>query len=58
MKKQRGFSMVEYVVVASAMALALLMPVPNQNGKSAPQLLIDAIKENHHAYAWGMSMPL
>ncbi|MDB6063403.1 MAG: hypothetical protein JWM78_3506 [Verrucomicrobiaceae bacterium] len=58
MKKQQGVTMVEYLVVAAAMAIALLIPVPNGGGKNATQLLMDAIKENHHAYLWGMSMPL
>lgn len=58
MRKQRGVTIVEYLVVAGAMAIALLMPVPGNQGKNATQLLMDAIKENHHAYMWGMSMPL
>jgi len=58
MKKQRGVTMIEYLVVSAAMAVALLVPVPDSNGKNATQLLMDAIKENHHAYLWGMSMPL
>lgn len=60
MKKQKGVTMVEYLVVASAMAIALWMPVPlaGANGRSATQWLIDSIIENHHAYLWGMSMPL
>lgn len=58
MKRQRGVTMIEYLVTASAMAIALLMPVPGYGGKNATQILIDAIKENHHAYLWAMSMPL
>ena len=58
MKKQRGVTLIEYLVVAAAMAIALLMPVPDAGGKNATQLLMDAIKENHHGYLWGMSMPL
>jgi Flp pilus assembly pilin Flp len=56
-KRQRGVTMVEYLVVAGAMVLAVLAPVPGFD-KSATQLLMDAIKENHHAYMWSMSLPI
>jgi len=55
---QKGVTIVEYLVVAGAMAIALSMPVPNGDGRNATQMLLDAFKENHHAYMWGMSMPL
>lgn len=58
MKKQQGVTSVEYLVVAAAMAISLLAPVPGGGGENATQLLMNAIKENHHAYVWGMSMPL
>jgi len=58
MRKQKGVTIVEYLVIAGAMAIALLIPVPNEGGRNATQLVMNAIKENHHAYLWGMSMPL
>jgi competence protein ComGC len=57
-KNQKGITTIEYLVVAISMAIALLMPVPGNGGRNAAQLLMEAIKGNHHAYVWGMSMPL
>lgn len=51
--KKNGFATVEYLVVASALLLALLTPVVD--GKNAIDLLVEAFKNLYAGWAYVMS---
>lgn len=51
--KENGFATVEYLVVASALLLALLTPVVD--GKNAIDLLVEAFKNFYAGWAYVMS---
>jgi Tfp pilus assembly protein FimT len=54
MQKQRGFSTVEYIVVALAIVAAFLLPVVD--GQSVVATLVDAIKELFANFSFGISL--
>ncbi len=54
-KQLCGASAIEYLVGLAALLTALLAPV--FNGKSAADLLVDAIKHEHAGYSYAISKP-
>jgi len=52
--RQRGFSTVEYIVVALAIVAALLLPFVN--GQSVVGMLADAVKEMFANFSFGISL--
>jgi hypothetical protein len=56
--RQKGMSLAEYTIVVFVLVAALLLPVPNSGGKNAITLVMDALKDNHEGYVWGMSLPI
>ncbi len=56
MPKQTGQAMVEYLVVAVALVVALLVPL-TPGGESAVEMLMNAIIDQYDAYAYAASMP-
>jgi hypothetical protein len=60
--KQRGQSMMEYVVVTAALAAALFLPVPegqadNQNGKPVWQYLASSFEVGYERFSHAISLP-
>ena len=60
--KHRGQAYIEYIIGAGIMAAALFTPIPSAvipeaQGMSAVEYLIDAFKRNHQGYIWAMSAP-
>ena len=53
-RKQRGWSTYEYALCASFVVTTLLVQV--YNGETAPQLLMDAIKDLFANYSFGVSL--
>jgi len=53
---QRGQSMVEYLVVCSALALALFAPIPGYQ-ETAAQLLADRLRDFYSALSFFLSLP-
>jgi Flp pilus assembly pilin Flp len=53
---QRGQSMVEYAVAASALALALFF-IETPGGKTAAQLLVDSVKAFFRNLTYFVSLP-
>jgi hypothetical protein len=49
----KGFATVEYLVVVSALLLAILTPV--SDGKNTVELLVDAFKNLYAGWAYVMS---
>ena len=61
-KKNLGQAYPEYIVGAVVMMGALFTPLPQDlfpeaEGRSASAFLVEAIKRNHEAYIWSMSVP-
>jgi type II secretory pathway pseudopilin PulG len=54
MRRQRGFSLVEYTVVGLAIVAALLLPYIN--GQSVVVILVDAVKEMFANFSFGISL--
>ena len=63
--KQRGQSIVEYIVVTSLGVLVLTTPVPQADDpdatggkppRSAIGMLVDAMKDAYNSYAFGISL--
>jgi hypothetical protein len=52
--KQRGQALTEYVVVATALGIALFAPWPD--GTSSAQRLADAVVRLHRNYAFFLSI--
>ena len=52
--RQRGFSTVEYIVVALAIVAFLVLPYIN--GQSAVELLVEAIKQMFANFSFGISL--
>lgn len=62
MKLSRGQAMPEYIVAGFFMTVMLFTPlpsriVPDANGMSAAEYIVEAFKRNHEGYVWAMSMP-
>ena len=53
-RTQRGFSTIEYALVALAIIAALLLPFVN--GQSVVEVLINAIKEMFTNFSFGISL--
>lgn len=53
-RNQRGFSTVEYAVIALAIVAALLLPFVN--GQSVVVILANAIKEMFANFSFGISL--
>lgn len=51
--KSRGFASIEYLVVASALLLAILTPV--SDGKNTVELLVEAFKDLYAGWVYVMS---
>ena len=54
--RQRGSVTAEYVVGLTFFVLVMMAPI--NNGDSAFEMLVDAIKEQHAAYMHATSVPL
>lgn len=54
---QSGATTVEYVVATAVVVAMLFLPIPGQS-ESVMEVMVQAFKENHHGYVWGMSYPL
>lgn len=54
LRRQRGFSLTEYLVVGTAIIFALLLPYIN--GQSVVVVLVDAIKEMFANFSFGISL--
>lgn len=54
--RQRGSVTAEYVIGLTFFVLVIMTPI--NNGNSAFDMLVDAIKEQHAAYMHATSMPL
>ncbi len=65
LSKQRGQSIVEYIVVTSLGVLVLTTPVPQaddpdatggKSPRSAIGMLVDAVKDAYNSYAYSISL--
>ncbi len=54
--RNKGASVVEYIIGLLAIVSILLVPVPGKN-KSVVVLLEEAIKKEHSAYIYASSLP-
>lgn len=56
-RKQKGMSLIEYTIgVFFILYFAFFFPVSG-DGRSAIQMIMDGIKDNHEGYIWSMSLP-
>lgn len=55
-KKQKGFAMMEYILGLSVLVFALAV-TPVSNGKSAIELLEEALKVEYASYSEEMANP-
>jgi len=62
--RQRGQSLMEYVVVCAALALALFVPLPglgDTGGAGAPrtavQILLDGFRDAYDRFSYALSLP-
>lgn len=67
-KKQRGQSSVEYLVISAALVFALLMPLPDTEltannwlsdyaGKNVIEILADKFKKAYNNYSYAKALP-
>jgi len=60
--RQRGQSLMEYVVVCAALAVALFVPVPGDTGgggtpRTAVQILLDGFHAAYDRFSYALSLP-
>ena len=56
MNNQRGFGAVEYIVGLVFFAMAILAPLPGEDGKNVVDLLVEGVKKNHASYMYAQSL--
>ena len=57
LRKQKGQSMVEYIVIALVLAAVLLAPFPGDSeNRSVTEILTQAIKQEYKAYKFAHSV--
>jgi len=60
MKQQKGQAMMEYVIIAFLLIVALLVPFSDDDGenKSLADRLVEAVKKNHEAKVFAIGNPV